>query len=246
MAPACVSLAALLVWSNSPPEAVVLDVGDGQAVMLRSSQGTVLVDGGPSPARLTDGLGSQLPPWQRTLDALIITAPGLGHTGGLSGFDRSAKTVFVPNADLTGTAWRTAALEQAARGASVHALTAGATAHIAGFALQVIAPERGAPGDITGAADLAFRAVSPDGTSFCDLSDLDPDAQTVAAQRLQAPCTYVLLPVGGRSALSPDLERVAIDATTQLVASRTAGRLAAGFPPSVLRTDQEGAIILAL
>ncbi|HET7338927.1 MAG TPA: ComEC/Rec2 family competence protein, partial [Candidatus Dormibacteraeota bacterium] len=208
--PACVSLIALVLWSHSSPEAVVLDVGDGQAVMLRTSQGTVLVDGGPSPAKLSDGLGSQLPPWQRTVDALIITAPGLGHTGGLSGFDRSAKTVIVPNADLTGTAWRTAALEQVARGASVEALTAGVTVRIAGFAIQVIAPERGAPGDITGAADLAFRAVAPDGKSFCDFSDLDPDAQTVAAQRLHASCSYVLLPVGGRSALSPDLERVAI------------------------------------
>ena len=204
------------------------------------------MDGGPSPAKLNDGLGSQLPPWQRGLEALIITAPGLGHTGGLSGFDRVAKTVIVPNADLTGSAWRTAALEQSARGASVQALVAGATANIAGFALQVIAPERSAPGVITGAADLAFRAVAPDGKSFCDLSDLDLDAQTVAAQRLRGPCSYLLLPVGGRSVLSPDIERTAIDSTTQLIASRTAGRLATGFPPTVLRTDQEGTITVPL
>ncbi|HET7339761.1 MAG TPA: hypothetical protein VFK22_09445, partial [Candidatus Dormibacteraeota bacterium] len=82
--------------------------------------------------------------------------------------------------------------------------------------------------------------------SFCDFSDLDPDAQTVAAQRLHASCSYVLLPVGGRSALSPDLERVAIGTTTQLVASRTAGRLATGYPPTVERTDQEGTITLPL
>jgi len=35
-------------------------------------------------------------------------------------------------------------------------------------------------------------------------------------------------------------------ATTQLVASRGAGRMAAGFPPNVLRTDQEGTITLPL
>jgi competence protein ComEC len=245
-APACISIAALFLWSSSPPQTVVLNVGDGQAVLLRSPQGTVLIDGGPSPARLSDGLGTQLPPWQRTLDALIITAPGLGHTGGLGGFDRSARTVIVPDAHLTGSAWRTAALEQAARGAQIAAVQAGATLRIAGFTIQVLAPERGAPGDITGAADLAFRAIAPDGRSFCDLSDLDADAQTVAASRLSGPCMNILLPVGGRSALSPDMERAAVDRTTQLIASRGAGRLATGFPPTVLRTDQEGTIALPL
>ncbi|HET9781933.1 MAG TPA: ComEC/Rec2 family competence protein [Candidatus Dormibacteraeota bacterium] len=245
-APVCISIVALVLWSNAAPQAVVLDVGDGQAILLRGPQGTVLIDGGPSPAKLNDGLGSQLPPWQRGLDVLIITAPGLGHTGGLTGFDRAAKTVIVPNAGLTGSAWRTVALEQAARGAALEALTAGATVRTAGFVLEVIAPERGAPGDIAGAADLAFRVQAPDGKTFCDLSDLDTDAQTVAAQRLQGACTYLLLPVGGRSALSPDIERIAVDATTQLIASRTAGRLANGFPPTVLCTDQEGTISLPM
>jgi competence protein ComEC len=245
-APVLISLVALLMWSNSPPQAVVLNVGDGQAILLRSPQGTVLIDGGPSPARLGDGLGTQLPPWQRTLGALIITAPGLGHTGGLAGFDRSAQTVIVPQASLTGSAWRTAALEQAARGAQIAAVQAGAVLRIAGFTIQVLAPERGAPGDITGAADLAFRAVAADGRSFCDLSDLDADAQAAAAARLTAPCSNLLLPVGGRSALSPDIERAAVDSATQLIASRGAGRLAAGFPPTVLRTDQEGTITLPL
>jgi competence protein ComEC len=246
VAPVCISMVALVVWANSPPEAVVLNVGDGQAILLRSPQSTILVDGGPSPARLSDELGTSLPPWQRTLDALIITAPGLGHTGGLTGFDRAAGTVVVPDADLTGSAWRTAALEQVARGATVRALRAGTNMRLAGFSIQILAPERGAPGDVTGAADLAFRAVAADGQSFCDFSDLDLDAQTVAAQRLGGPCTDLLLPVGGRSQLSPDLERVAISSSTQLIASRGPGRLATGFPPNVLRTDQEGTITVPL
>ena len=70
--------------------------------------------------------------------------------------------------------------------------------------------------------------------------------QTIAAARLRGSCTYLLLPVGGRSGLSPDLERAAITATTQLIASRSAGRLANGFPPNVLRTDQEGTITLPM
>src|SRR5260370_1256324 len=129
---------------------------------------------------------------------------------------------------------------------AVAAGQAGAPLRIAGFPIQVLPPEHAAPGDITGAADLAFRAVAPDGRSFCDLSDLDADAQTVAASRLSATCSNLLLPVGGRSALSPDLERAAVDSTTQLIASRGAGRLSTGFPPTVLRTDQERTITLPL
>lgn len=93
---------------------------------------------------------------------------------------------------------------------------------------------------------MALRVVAPDGKSLCDLSDLDLDGQTIAAARVRGPCTYLLLPSGGRSLLSPDLARVAVTASTQLVASRGAGRLASGFPPNVLRTDQEGTITLAM
>jgi competence protein ComEC len=246
LAPTLISAAALGMWANAPPQAVVMAVGDGQAVLLRGPHGAILVDGGPSPARLRDELGAQLPPWQATLDAVAITAPTLGHVGGLAGFDRAARDLLIPDAQLTGSAWRTAALEATARGASVARLSAGSTTAIAGFDLQILAPEPGAPGDQVGAAYLAMRVVAPDGRSFCDLSDLDLDAQTVAAARLRGPCTYLLLPVGGRSGLSPDLENAAIAATTQLIASRSAGRLANGFPPNVLRTDQEGTITLPM
>jgi hypothetical protein len=237
---------ALGVWAHSPPHAIVMAVGDGQAILFRGPQGTILVDGGPSPARLTDELGAQLPPWQSTLDALAITAPTLGHVGGFAGLDRAAHELLLPDAQLTGSAWRTAALEATARGAQVARLTAGSSLAVAGFELPVVAPERRAPGDQVGAAYLAMRVVAPDGRSFCDLSDLDLDAQTIAATRLRGSCTYLLLPVGGRSRLSPDIENAAITATTQLIASRAAGRLANGFPPTVLRTDQEGTIALPM
>src|SRR5205809_1189382 len=246
IAPMIISATALVAWANAPPQAVVMDVGDGQAILLRGPRGVLLIDGGPSPAKLADGLGAYLPPWQRNLDALVITAAGLGHVGGLGGFDRPAGRVLVAGTVLKGSAWRTAALEQATRGATIEPVLAGRSLMVGGFELQVIAPERGAPGDETGAAYVALRVVAPGGGTFCDFSDLDIDAQTVAASRLRGPCMYLLLPSGRRSRLSPDLERAAVTATTQLVASRGAGRMAAGFPPNVLRTDQEGTITLPL
>ena len=126
-------------------------------------------------------------------------------------------------------------------------MTAGSTLPVGGFDLHVLAPEPGAPGDQVGAAYLALRIVAPGGRSFCDLSDLDLEAQTIVATRFRAPCTYLLLPAGGRSQISPELGRVAMTPTTQLIASRAAaGRLANGFPSNVLRTDQEGTITLPM
>jgi competence protein ComEC len=247
VAPSLISAAALAAWAAAPPQAVVMDVGDGQAILLRGRHGAILIDGGPSPAKLADGIGAVVPPWQRGLEAIVITAPGLGHSGGFASFDRPAARVLIPAVELTGSAWRSAALEQAARGASIQKVGAGESERIGDFEFQFLAPEAGAPGDQPGAADLALRAVAPDGRSFCDLSDLDLDAQTVAAARMHGSCTYLLLPNGGRSRLSPDLERVAVNRTTQLVASRgAAGSLAQGFPPNVLRTDQEGTITMPM
>jgi hypothetical protein len=194
---------------------------------------------------LKDELGAQLPPWQLKLDAIAITAPTLGHVGGFPSLDRAATLVLLPDTQLTGTAWRTVALEAVARGAAVTRLEAGSTIRIAGFSLESVAPAHGAPGDVVGAAYLGLRVVAPSGRSFCDLSDLDVDAQTVAASSLRGQCTYLLVPGGGRSLLSPELVRAAGSAA-QLIASRGAGRLANGFPPTVLRTDQEGTITLPM
>jgi hypothetical protein len=146
---------------------------------------------------------------------------------------------------LTGTAWRTAALEAAARGARIERVHAGAAITIAGFTLEAISPEPGSPGDVVGAAYLAFRVIAPSGRTFCDLSDLDVDAQAVAAARLKGQCSYLLIPDSGRSLLAPELERAA-GPNVQLIVSRSAGRLAQGFPPTVLRTDQEGSITVPM
>jgi competence protein ComEC len=243
--PALIACTALVLWANAPPQVSVLAVGNGQAVLFRGPHGAILVDAGPSPARLKDELGQILPPWQSRLDLLAITSPGLGHVGGLAGLDRPAGTLLLPDTQLSGSAWRTAAYEASARGAQIVRVLSGQVYTVAGFTLQVLSPPPGAPGDQVGAAYLGLRVVAPSGRSLCDLSDLDVDAQTVAAAALAtSSCTYLLLPSSGKSLLSPDLERATQGA--QLIASLASGRLARGFPSTTLRTDQEGTITLPM
>ena len=231
-------------WSVHPPSMVLLDVGEGQAILLTGPSGRVLVDGGPSPARLAAALGEQLPPWDDHLAALIITSPSLSHVGGLAGFAGTTDQVILPAADLAGSSWRSVAAASAGRGAAIVQVGAGRRLTLAGMRVQVLAPEPGAPSDVPGAADLALRFQVPGGQSFCDLSDLDPDGQLLAAARLDGPCDYLLLPDGGRSLLAPELLAAARPKVFLVAGSaRTATGLA---PGSLRRTSQEGSIALPL
>jgi competence protein ComEC len=64
---------------------VVLDVGQGDAILVEGSRGgRLLVDGGPDPDRLLVALDERLPPWDRRLDALILTHPHEDHVAGLA------------------------------------------------------------------------------------------------------------------------------------------------------------------
>lgn len=64
-------------------EVTVLEVGKGDATLVRNPNGkTLLVDTGPD-ASILRALGTALPPWQRTIDALVLTSEKAGAVGGL-------------------------------------------------------------------------------------------------------------------------------------------------------------------
>lgn len=61
----------------------VLDVGQGDAILIRTADSeTVLVDGGPSD-KILDHLGRLLPPNDSAIDLLVSTHPDADHVGGL-------------------------------------------------------------------------------------------------------------------------------------------------------------------
>ncbi len=61
-----------------------LDVGQGDAILIRSPGGrTVLVDGGPDPTVLLARLGRALPFWERRIDLVVATHADGDHLAGL-------------------------------------------------------------------------------------------------------------------------------------------------------------------
>ncbi|MHB1132088.1 MAG: ComEC/Rec2 family competence protein [Chloroflexota bacterium] len=62
----------------------VLDVGQGDAILLQSPSGyRILVDGGPDGVALTNTLDRRLPHWDKTLDLVVLTHAHDDHLGGL-------------------------------------------------------------------------------------------------------------------------------------------------------------------
>jgi competence protein ComEC len=63
----------------------VLDVGQGDAILVQGSRGgRLLVDGGPDPDRLLVALDREIPPWDRRIDTVILSHPHEDHVAGLA------------------------------------------------------------------------------------------------------------------------------------------------------------------
>jgi len=63
----------------------ILDVGQGDAILVEGSRGgRLLIDGGPDPDRLLVELDRRIPPWDRRIDAVILSHPHEDHVAGLA------------------------------------------------------------------------------------------------------------------------------------------------------------------
>lgn len=77
--------AGFMFWPSPPRrlEVTVLDVGEGDAILIRTPAGQdILVDGGPGRAVLR-GLGDELPWYDRSIEMMLLTHPQADHMTGL-------------------------------------------------------------------------------------------------------------------------------------------------------------------
>jgi competence protein ComEC len=83
-------VANVLAWpevfrlSRSSLEVIFFDVGQGDASLIKTSQGhLILIDGGPDSVVL-EKLAKEIPFWDKTIDLIVLTHPHYDHISGLN------------------------------------------------------------------------------------------------------------------------------------------------------------------
>jgi competence protein ComEC len=250
LAGAC--LLAFVVFSPSSsvrgPALVVLDVGQGDAILVRGSSGeTVLVDGGPDPVLLLRKLRRL---GVDRVDLAVLSHPHADHLSGMVAALENLPVArlwhpgFVEGGPGFDDLLRIAAL----RGVAVEAPRAGWRADIGGIHLEVIGPLR--------------RYASPNDQSLVMLatvhgrSVLLPGDIEVIAQRELGPVRASILKVPHQGAATSDPAWLtAVEATTAIISvgpnnfghpSAEVVSVLEGAGVEVLRTDDDGDVIIPL
>ncbi len=249
---------------GSSPRVSVLDVGQGDAILVEGSRGgRLLIDGGPDPDRLLVALDRRIPPWDRRIDALVLSHPHEDHVAGLALLlERYHVTrVFEPGMRGPGPGYAAWLRELAASGAPIRlSIAAGDRLAVDEIDLRVLWPIRGQvpatpPDGGTGINNVSVVFLGHVGVRrFLLMGDveegIDPSLLTEGLPHVD------LLKVahhGSRTATT----QAFVDAVRPAVAVASAGagnpyghpakatldRLAASGA-RVLRTDREGSVVV--
>jgi len=228
------------------PEAVFLDVGQGDAALLWGPAGEViLVDGGPDPAVLRRAL---LRRGVGRIDLLVVTHGHADHLAGLAGLTEWAAVGRMWHSGQGGEAVEAVLGELAAAGVSVEVPAVGWHARVGAFSVEVLGPKRryASPND----GSLVLR-VTAAGTTVL----LPGDIEAIAQAEL-GPLLADVLKVPHQGAATSDPAWLA--ASGSRVAVISVGPNDYGHPsPKVIavlesagtevrRTDEEGDVVVRL
>ncbi len=243
-----VGVAAVTLMPGALPQGSqleVLDVGQGDAILLRDQHGTVvLVDGGPDGRLLRSELRRR---GIRRIDLLVVTHQHADHVTGLDGL---AEFVRVDRAWLHDEDEVLVALasQLTSSGSFVETPAVGWHARVGEFDLEVLGPRRryAGPND----QSMVIRAVAG-GTSVLLSGDIE-----VVAQRELGPEPADVLKVPHQGAATTDLDWLA--ASAPRIAVISVGPNDFGHPsPEVIetleragavvfRTDRDGSVLIRL
>jgi competence protein ComEC len=247
-------LLAVLAWNAAlhAPDGrlhmIMLDVGSGDALLIQTPTGRyLLIDGGPSPSRLSDSLGRRLPLTNRKLDYLVVAATGDEQIGALP----ATLERFPPNNVLwagppAGT-YNARALTRTLveMGVPVHYTQTGEALDLGqGARLRVLAVE--SKGAVLGLEWEHFRALLPIGLNFESMGALLADHNL-------GPQSALLLAESGYAPLNPPewIEKLRPQVSLLSVAADDysgrpdPGTLEAVKGYSLLRTDLNGWVRLS-
>jgi competence protein ComEC len=142
-----VMIAGLSARPDGQVHITVLDVGQGDAILVEGDRGgRLLIDGGPDPDRLIVELDAQIPPWDRRIDVLILSHPHEDHAGGLPRLVQSYRIgrIFEPGMVGPGPAYHAFRADLAFQARTPELLSTGDRLQLDSIGLKVLWPDRGA------------------------------------------------------------------------------------------------------
>ncbi len=146
-------LFASVPWARLPDDTLrvwFFDIGQGDAIFIETPTGEqILIDSGRD-RRVLAKLGSVMPPWDRTLDAVVLTHPDADHVGGfpdvLARYDVAAiyETGITSRTDAA-EAWVAAVRDEAA---DRRLIKAGSRLVYGDVSLETVWPLSALPGSV--------------------------------------------------------------------------------------------------
>lgn len=175
-------------WQEKPLRVWMLDIGQGDAFFIEFPTGEQwLIDGGPDDAVLAK-LGSLLLPWDRTLDAILVTHPDADHmTGFISLLDRYQIDHVYETGAVAATAQDRALVERVANEPSGRELlSSGDVLKVGTATLTVVWPQETHEGDQVGNRNNTSLVVRLDygETSVLFTGDAEEESEIVFANKV--------------------------------------------------------------
>jgi len=244
---------------------VVLDVGQGDAILVEGSRGgRLLVDGGPDPDRLLVALDERLPPWDRRIDALVLSHPHEDHVAGLALLLERYRIgrVFEPGMRGPGPGYAAWLAGIAATGMPVGRLATGSRLAVDDARLTVLWPDPGSvagepPDSGTGINNVSVVLFGEAaGRRFLLTGDIEEEIDPTLVARGPPPVDVLKVAHHGSGTASTARFLDAVDPSIAVVSAGADNRY--GHPnrgtldrlaergARVLRTDTDGTVEIAL
>lgn len=266
IAGACILVASCLASASAAAprgelRIAVLDVGQGDAILVEYRGKRMLIDGGPDPARLSTEIDRLIPSWDRNIDVLVASHPHEDHLAGLPRLLDRYRIGAVIGAEIRGGGPASRSWNEILQssGAEYHSVATGSRFMLADAHLAVLWPDREAlerapedGGSALNNRSIVLRLDIP-GFSALFTGDIEADLDRRIAARIETPIDLLKSPHHGSATAASRELLAAVDPRVSIVSvglrnsyghpsAATLERLAERRG-AVARTDLDGTVI---
>ena len=230
----------------------VLDVGQGDAILVELQGRRMLIDGGPDPTRLSVELDALIPSWDRKIDVLVASHPHEDHLAGLPRLLDRYQIRSILGAETRGggpasASWRELLLN---RQVTYHTVTTGTAFMLGSARLEVLWPDQAAlkyePADGGSALNNRSIVLRLDVSGFSALftGDIESNVDALIARRLEGPVDMLKAPHHGSATASSRTLLQAADPRLSVISVGEKNSYGHPAPATIDRLGERGGAVL--